>query len=55
MTDVDLIRFLDAQDQIFDQVVEQLANSRKEGIPDISVIERAKRVGLLAIASQRFR
>jgi uncharacterized protein (DUF1810 family) len=30
MTDADLIRFLDAQDQIHDQVVEELANGRKE-------------------------
>ena len=30
MTDADLIRFLDAQDQIFQQVVEELANGRKE-------------------------
>jgi uncharacterized protein (DUF1810 family) len=30
MTDADLIRFLDAQDQIYQQVVEELANGRKE-------------------------
>lgn len=30
MTDADLIRFLDAQDQIYDQVVEELAKGRKE-------------------------
>jgi uncharacterized protein (DUF1810 family) len=30
MTDADLIRFLDAQDQIYQQVVEELANGRKQ-------------------------
>ena len=30
MTDADLIRFLDAQDQIYQQVVEELVNGRKE-------------------------
>jgi len=30
MTDADLIRFLDAQDQIYEQVVEELARGRKE-------------------------
>jgi uncharacterized protein (DUF1810 family) len=30
MTDADLIRFLDAQDQIYQQVVEELAKGRKE-------------------------
>ena len=30
MTDADLIRFLDTQDQIYQQVVEELANGRKE-------------------------
>src|SRR5215469_15714984 len=30
MTDADLIRFLDAQDQIYDQVVEELARGHKE-------------------------
>ena len=30
MTDADLIRFLDAQDQIYEQVVEELAKGRKE-------------------------
>ncbi|MGA8694599.1 MAG: DUF1810 domain-containing protein [Xanthobacteraceae bacterium] len=30
MTDADLIRFLDAQDQIYQQVVDELANGRKE-------------------------
>jgi len=30
MTDADLIRFLDAQDQIYQQVAEELANGRKE-------------------------
>lgn len=30
MTDADLIRFLDAQDQIYQQVVAELANGRKE-------------------------
>jgi hypothetical protein len=30
MTDADLIRFLDAQDQIYQQVVEELARGRKE-------------------------
>jgi uncharacterized protein (DUF1810 family) len=30
MTDADLIRFFDAQDQIYDQVVEELAKGRKE-------------------------
>jgi uncharacterized protein (DUF1810 family) len=30
MTDADLIRFLDAQDQIYQQVVQELANGRKE-------------------------
>jgi uncharacterized protein (DUF1810 family) len=30
MTDTDLIRFLDAQDQIYQQVVEELGNGRKE-------------------------
>jgi uncharacterized protein (DUF1810 family) len=30
MTDADLIRFLDAQDQIYQQVVEELGNGRKE-------------------------
>ncbi len=30
MTDPNLIRFLDAQDQIYDQVVEELAKGRKE-------------------------
>jgi len=29
MTDADLIRFLDAQDQIYAQVVEELTNGRK--------------------------
>ena len=29
MTDSDFIRFLDAQDQIYAQVVEELANGRK--------------------------
>ena len=32
MTDHDLIRFLDAQDQIYEQVVEELAEGRKETI-----------------------
>jgi uncharacterized protein (DUF1810 family) len=30
MTDADLIRFLDAQDQIYQEVVEELARGRKE-------------------------
>jgi uncharacterized protein (DUF1810 family) len=30
ITDADLIRFLDAQDQIYQQVVDELANGRKE-------------------------
>ena len=30
MTDADLIRFLDAQDQVYQQVVEELARGRKE-------------------------
>jgi uncharacterized protein (DUF1810 family) len=30
MTDADLIRFLDAQDQIYQQVVEELTDGRKE-------------------------
>ncbi len=30
MTDTDLIRFLDAQDQIYDQVIDELAKGRKE-------------------------
>jgi uncharacterized protein (DUF1810 family) len=30
MTDADLIRFLEAQDQIYDQVVDELANGRKK-------------------------
>lgn len=30
MTDADLIRFLDAQDQIYQHVVDELANGRKE-------------------------
>jgi uncharacterized protein (DUF1810 family) len=30
MTDADLIRFLDAQDEIYDQVVEELAKGREE-------------------------
>jgi uncharacterized protein (DUF1810 family) len=30
MTDTDLIRFLNAQDQIYQQVVDELANGRKE-------------------------
>jgi uncharacterized protein (DUF1810 family) len=30
MTDPGLIRFLDAQDQVFDQVIDELANGRKQ-------------------------
>jgi uncharacterized protein (DUF1810 family) len=30
MTDADLIRFLDAQDQLYEQVVEEVAKGRKE-------------------------
>jgi uncharacterized protein (DUF1810 family) len=30
MTDPDLIRFLDAQDQIYAQVIEELTNGRKQ-------------------------
>ena len=30
MTDADLIRFLDAQDQVYQQVVEELGRGRKE-------------------------
>ena len=30
MTDADLIRFLDAQDQIYQQVLKELAAGRKE-------------------------
>lgn len=30
MTDPDLIRFLDAQDQIFRQVIDELTNGRKQ-------------------------
>jgi Protein of unknown function (DUF1810) len=30
MTDPDLIRFLDAQDQIYSQVIEELTNGRKQ-------------------------
>jgi uncharacterized protein (DUF1810 family) len=30
MTDADLIRFLEAQDQIYDQVVDELAEGRKK-------------------------
>jgi uncharacterized protein (DUF1810 family) len=55
MTDADLIRFLDAQDQIYQQVVEELANGRKQThwmwfiLPQLAGLGRSGMAQLYAI------
>src|SRR6516162_10030645 len=52
MTDADLIRFLEAQDQIYDQVVDELANGRKKTHWMWFVFPQLARLGRSAMAQQ---
>ncbi|MGO8924031.1 MAG: DUF1810 domain-containing protein [Xanthobacteraceae bacterium] len=52
MTDADLIRFLEAQDQIYDQVVEELAKGRKKTHWMWFIFPQLAGLGRSAIAQQ---
>jgi uncharacterized protein (DUF1810 family) len=52
MTDADLIRFLEAQDQIYDQVVDELAEGRKKTHWMWFILPQLAGLGRSAIAQQ---